>query len=422
MNDAPNSTENGNALVSQRCRTALARAGWIALMLAVLTPWLSVAQNRLVSHTRSGVVQAEEFGSLQAAVEALPDSGAVLELPPGRILLDSTVIVPRGALHIRGSGPSTHLVNRNESGDPALLIRPPRFGEEESAEIWDVRLSDFRISGNPSSGDGIRIVGVNQLHVEGLTVDHHGRHGLHLIDTYENPRIRGNNITYNDSTGIQIEAGHDLVVADNQFEENRDALRAIDSYNLTMTGNNLDDHLRHGVVIENTYGSVLSGNMIEESQGTAIILDRDCYGITLSANVLAHNFSGGIDLRDAWGIAVSANTFTIDAQYGVQVGPNSGRVTITGNNFSDAHVGPGLKRDDAAGGVVLDRTEAVTISGNVFSGLTAKAVRTDGSTGEIVVTGNLITDTPRDSTSGTRPVRFDNPPAVLESNWPDSLR
>ena len=55
-------------------------------------------------------------------------------------------------------------------------------------------------------------------------------------------------------------------------------------------------HLGHGVIIENTYGSVVSGNMIEECQGTAIVLDRDCYGIVLSANVIAHN-GAGIDLR-----------------------------------------------------------------------------------------------------------------------------
>ena len=76
-----------------------------------------------------------------------------------------------------------------------------------------------------------------------------------------------------------------------------------DGYNLCMTGNCLDDHLRDGVVIENTYGSVVSGNMIEECAGTGIILDRDCYGITLSANVIAHETSGGIDLRDAHGCA-----------------------------------------------------------------------------------------------------------------------
>ena len=60
-----------------------------------------------------------------------------------------------------------------------------------------------------------------------------------------------------------IDAGHDIVVNANQFEENNDGLRCVDSFNLTCNGNNFDDHLRHGVVIENTYGSVVSGNMIQ---------------------------------------------------------------------------------------------------------------------------------------------------------------
>src|SRR4029453_5631307 len=89
-----------------------------------------------------------------------------------------------------------------------------------------------------------------------------------------------------------------IVVSGNHFEENLDALRCIDSFNLCMTGNNLDDHVRDGVGIENTYGSVDSGKMIEECNGRAIVLDRDCYGITLSANVIAHN-GGGIALLDA---------------------------------------------------------------------------------------------------------------------------
>lgn len=370
------------------------------LLAAVLTfglvlPGPAAAQDHLVTSDHSGLVRAAEYASLQAAVEALPDSGAVLQLPPGRILLDSTVTVNRGNLHIRGQGPSTHLVHADSSGTPALHIRPPEADENEDPEIWNVRLSDFRLSGHAESGDGLRIVGVNQLHVENLTVTEHGAHGLHLIETYENPRVRGNNITYNDSTGIRIVGGHDIVVAANELEENRDALRALDSYNLTMTGNNLDDHLRHGVVIENTYGSVLSGNMIEESQGTAIVLGRDCYGITLSANVLAHNFGGGIALRDAWGIAVSANTFTINAEYGLRIGPSSGRVTVTGNNFSDAHIGPGLRRDDPAGGILLVETESIAISGNGFSGLSAEAIRGADTSEQVEIQGNVIADSPR---------------------------
>ena len=185
---------------------------------------------------------------------------------------------------------------------------------------------------------------------------------------------------------------HDIVVCGNQFEENQDALRCIDSFNLCMNGNNLDDHLRHGVVIENTYGSVLSGNMIEECKGTAVVMDRDCYGNTVSANVLAHNFSGGVDLRDAWGCAVSANTLTMDTPFGVRVGPGAGRITISGNSFSNAYIGGKVKRDDAAGGVLLQGTSEVVITGNIFTGLQQQAVETDAECRRIEVTGNGAAD------------------------------
>ena len=189
--------------------------------------------------------------------------------------------------------------------------------------------------------------GINEIYLHGLSIDHNGRHGINLTDCYEDPRIVNSILTYNGEAGLNIKAGHDIVVSANQFEENKDALRCVDSFNLCMNGNNLDDHLRHGVVIENTYGSVVSGNMIEECQGTAIVLDRDCYGITLSANVIAHNFGGGVDLKDAWGCAVSASTFTIVRPFSVRVGAGSGRITISGNSFSNSWIGGMVKRKAA---------------------------------------------------------------------------
>src|SRR5262245_27920957 len=159
-----------------------------------------------------------------------------------------------------------------------------------------------------------------------------------------------------------------------------------------MTGNNLDDHLRHGVVIENTYGSVVSGNMIEECNGIAIILDRDCYGITLSSNVIAHEVAGGIDLRDAHGCAVSANTFTIVKKDALRIGPNSSRITVTGNNFSNSYIGEGSQKrqkvDSEAAGIVLAGTSDIAISGNSFSGLTTKALSLEGDPSKRILFSN----------------------------------
>ncbi|UCF15813.1 MAG: right-handed parallel beta-helix repeat-containing protein, partial [Phycisphaerales bacterium] len=162
----------------------------------------------------------------------------------------------------------------------------------------------------------------------------------------------------------------------------------------------LDDHLGNGVVIENTYGSVVSGNMIEECKGIAIILDRDCYGIALSANVIAHD-GGGIALRDAHGCAVSANAFTIMGSDALNIGPQSGRITVTGNNFSNSYIGEGKTKrsasDQAAGGLALDGTSGITIVGNLFSGLRPKALAIKGDPSRsIVFTDNVLIDASSD--------------------------
>jgi hypothetical protein len=252
----------------------------------------------------AAVIDASKYTSLQAALDAVPPGGGLVRLPPGRFELAGPLVLTRGDTRIEGCGAATHLVNRNEEGRPALVLRPADRQAKPNARIWRVQVADLRISGNPKSGDGLLAEGVNEIYLHGLSVDHNGGHGVNLVDCYEDPRVCDSILTYNGQAGLNVLRGHDIVVNGNQFEENHDAVRCIDSFNLCMNGNNLDDHLGHGVVIENTYGSVLSGNMIEECRGTAVVMDRDCYGNTVSANVLAHNAGGGVDLRDAWGCAV----------------------------------------------------------------------------------------------------------------------
>src|SRR5690606_21907267 len=167
-------------------------------------------------------------------------------------------------LLVRGSGPSTHLVNKNQNGEPAILIRNTQRPNDARARLWRIELTGFRVTGNPQSGDGILAEGINEIHINKVSVERNGRHGIHLVDCYENPRITGSSMTYNGGAGLNIVGGHDLVVSANQFEENQHAVSCVDSFNLTLTGNNIDDHLSGGIIIENTYGSVISGNMIEE--------------------------------------------------------------------------------------------------------------------------------------------------------------
>jgi parallel beta-helix repeat protein len=346
------------------------------------------------------LIDAAKYASLQAAIDAIPAEGGVIRIPPGTFEITEPIVIRRSDVFIEGSGTATHIKNTNTSGKAAIIIESAAGAKAKAKDqIWRVQIANLRVTGNEKSGDGIHAMQVNEILLSGVTSSYHGGNGIVLDRCYEDPRVIGCLMTYNKKVGLNLPGCHDIVVSANQFEENQDALHCTDSFNLCMTGNCLDDHLGNGVVIENTYGSVLSGNMIEECNGIAVILDRDCYGITISSNVIAHN-DGGVDLRDAHGCAVSANTFTINAKAGLRIGPGSGRITVTGNNFSNSYLGEGkVKRapkDLLAAGLKLEGTSDIAITGNTFAGVRPKAVEADDTSRRVLFSDNVITDAASD--------------------------
>jgi parallel beta-helix repeat protein len=347
-------------------------------------------------------IDAAKFPSLQAAFDAVPEGGGLVQLPAGTFEITEPLRIHSEDTCVTGAGTATHIKNLNTDGQPALLISHLECTDaktDRKHQLWRIQLTNLRVTGNEKSGAGIEARQINEIFLDGVTVSYNGGDGIFLNYCYEDPRITGCLITYNKKVGVNLQGCHDIVVSSCQFEENQDALHCFDGFNLCMTGCCVDDHLSEGVVIENTYGSVLSGNMIEECNGTAVVLDRDCYGITLSANVIAHN-GGGIDLRDAHGCAVSANTFTILKTNAVRIGPGSGRITVSANNFSNSYVGDGKVRrgteDIAAAGLVLEATKDISISGNVFAGLTDKAVTLIGDSQGIIFANNVLSDVESD--------------------------
>lgn len=349
----------------------------------------------------AAVIDAADYPTLQAALDAVPEGGGMVLLPPGKFEISASLRLSRGDVRIKGAGAATQVVNLNEAGEPALLIQADGFPANPRARIWRVQIGNFRISGNPRSGDGVRFEGVHELFVQNMSIDRNGGHGIHTIRCEENPRIVSCNITYNGLAGLNLTDAHDIVVSGNQFEENQDGVRCIDSFNLNLTGNIIDDHLRHGVVIENTHSSVVSGNMIEQCKGIAMILDRDCVGFSITGNTLASDVDGGIDLRDAWGCSITGNNFTRVYHYSVRVGPNSGRIAISGNTFNNTYVGEGKIRfpvthedpdkiDDGSGVVITGASDMI-VSGNLFSGITTPAVFASGGAQRLLVANNLVT-------------------------------
>jgi parallel beta-helix repeat protein len=383
----------------------------------------------LVLHALAGVspattVDASKFPNLQAALDAVPEAGGLVTIPPGLYEITEPLRVKTGDTRIVGSGAATHIQNKNEQGAPAFILRPANLDEDKKARLWRVQMADLRISGSEKSGDGIFAECIQEIYLEGVSIDHHGGHGIQLKSCFEDPRIADCILTYNKKCGIEIFDCHDIVVNANHFEENQDALRCVDSFNLCMNGNNIDDHLGNGIIIENTYGSVVSGNMIEECNGTALILDRDCYGITLSANVIAHHLEGGIDLRDACGCTLSANTFTIAHRYSVRVATASERNTICGNTFCNTYIGAGQDKrpaeaktpmgtDEGTGIRIENGVNGLSINGNTFSGLSTEAVWAEGEVKNLLVTSNLCMDCCRKIAKGKPWLRLPDGASIL---------
>ncbi|MGV3486629.1 MAG: right-handed parallel beta-helix repeat-containing protein [Planctomycetaceae bacterium] len=377
----------------------------IRFWLPVLSLMIAAASSR----AENAIIDASQFASLQDAANAIPASGGVLQIPAGNHEISEPLRIKTGDTRIVGVGTAANIVNKNSEGQPAILIENPAFTGKVTPtkdRLWRVEVANLRVTGNEKSGAGIEARYIEEISIQGVSSSYNGGDGVRLYQCYEDPRVSDNLFTYNKACGVYIEGCHDIIVSANQFEENVDAVKCIDSFNLAMSGNNVDDHLGNGVVIENTYGSVVAANMIEECQGWGIVLDRDCYGITLSANVIAHEFTGGIDLRDAHGCAVSANTFTIVKKVGVAVRKESGSITISANNFSDTWIGndaagkPLQKRDNKstkteenpneAAGILLEDCEGAVISGNVFSRLTTEALVKKGDCRNVVAEANVI--------------------------------
>ena len=86
----------------------------------------------------------------------------------------------------------------------------------------------------------------------------------------------------------------------------------------------------------------------------------------------------------------------------MRVSKDSGRLTITGNNFSNSYRGDGLTKRkeqhenewqiDSGEGVLLESTESNVVSGNVFSGMDAHAVLAIGTSNGNSITNNIVTD------------------------------
>src|SRR5687768_16929319 len=89
-------------------------------------------------------VEAANYPSLQAAIDALPPAGGVVRLPAGTFEISQPLRITQEDVLIEGSGTATHIKNVNTDGQPAIVIESPKIKENPRANLWRVSLQNLR--------------------------------------------------------------------------------------------------------------------------------------------------------------------------------------------------------------------------------------------------------------------------------------
>lgn len=118
----------------------------------------------------AAIIDAAEYPTIQAAIDALPEAGGVVRIPPGTFEIAEPLIIGKSDVTIEGCGTAAHIKNINTEGKSALILQHPDGGENRNAELWRIRLANLRITGNEKSGHGIEARRINEIFIEGVTV------------------------------------------------------------------------------------------------------------------------------------------------------------------------------------------------------------------------------------------------------------
>src|SRR5688572_7514082 len=70
-------------------------------------------------------IDASEFPSIQAALDAVPEEGALVRLPAGKFEIREPLVIHSNDVCLEGSGTATHISNLNEEGKPAIVLVAP---------------------------------------------------------------------------------------------------------------------------------------------------------------------------------------------------------------------------------------------------------------------------------------------------------
>lgn len=290
-----------------------------------------------------------DCGAIQAAIDALPESGGVVTVPPGTFTCATSIVIAKDHVELRGSGPATILLLQDGAEAPVIVIGD--LGPEPVVVHRKIRVAGLTVDGNSEHqayecqagpcdaerylrNNGITIRGCEDVVVENVTVRSARSGGLVTEKGCRRVLIRGLTSTENYYDGLAGYETQDSVFTglhlyDNGAQSGVNAPRGAGlSFDHRFDGNLLSDVVISGsgtvgVFMRDSHDNVFTGMQVVESGQYGVFLAQGDGGVGTAAT--GNTFQGLTVRKSAWeGFRVNDASCVDNAVLGAQFSGNAG--------------------------------------------------------------------------------------------------
>ncbi|MEI6194352.1 MAG: right-handed parallel beta-helix repeat-containing protein [Verrucomicrobiota bacterium] len=180
--------------------------------------------------------------AIQRALDALPDFGGEVVLPPGEIVIRQPVVLRRDFQILRGSGPATVLWLADDANCPVIILGEPVNSPKQT--VKNLRVGDFAINGNRAHqerelwklagegseirNNGITVQGVTDSVIENVTSARCRSGGLVTTRDVRRLTVRGLDAFDNEFDGLACYQTEDCLFRDLYLHDNPGAGISLD--------------------------------------------------------------------------------------------------------------------------------------------------------------------------------------------------
>jgi len=281
------------------------------------------------AHGALGNGSRDDTLAFQSAIDALPDGGGTVTVPPGDYLIDPVRSVRlRGRMHLQ-LAPGARLMAKANAAERAYVLTVQ--------DVSDVEISGGRIIGERDShlgtsgewGHGIMIRGASKVSVHDLHVSHCWGDGISIGGS---------------KTGGSIVPSRDIVIARVQCVGNRRQgltigrsrqVRVYDSSFIdtagTLPGCGIDVEPDAGDIASDV---VIANCLVTRNQGAGIQLYKRASNVTIRDCTIEANRGHGVLAIAAEDCVITGNHIRQNGLGGVGLRPGTRNVSVNGNDFA----------------------------------------------------------------------------------------